>query len=226
MKITHDDLAAFIPSLTQTGDKTLLHIGCGAASPNRMPACFRRPEWQEIKLDIDPEVCPDIIASITDMSQIADASIDAVWSSHNLEHIETHAVPVALKEIRRVLRPGGFALINLPNLERIAQLISQAGSKKSCTPLLPVPSLHSICSLVTAIPSSAAISSWHIAPASPPSAWGISSPKPALTMYASQRAPVMTCGQLLFYTLHKMVHCSLPRQRVTPSKTLQQHQVE
>jgi len=125
MKITHDDLAAFIPSLTQTGDKTLLHIGCGAASPNRMPACFRRPEWQEIKLDIDPEVCPDIIASITDMSQIADASIDAVWSSHNLEHIETHAVPVALKEIRRVLRPGGFALINLPSLDRIAQLISQ-----------------------------------------------------------------------------------------------------
>lgn len=125
MQITHDDLAAFIPSLKRPGPRTLLHIGCGTASPNRMPACFQGSDWREVKLDIDPTVRPDIVASITDMAAVADASVDAVWSSHNLEHLETHEVPTALKEIRRVLHPGGFALINLPNLERIAQLITQ-----------------------------------------------------------------------------------------------------
>ncbi|MCK2097701.1 class I SAM-dependent methyltransferase [Thauera aromatica] len=125
MQITHDDLAAFIPSLQQPGPRTLLHVGCGTASPKRMPACFQGSDWQEVKLDIDPTVRPDIVASITDMAAVANASVDAVWSSHNLEHLETHQVPTALSEIRRVLRPGGFALINLPNLERIAQLITQ-----------------------------------------------------------------------------------------------------
>lgn len=125
MQITHENLAAFIPSLHQPGDKTLLHVGCGTAPQQRLPVCFHRPEWKEVRLDIDPKVKPDITASMTDMSPVQDASADAVWSSHNLEHLETHQVQVALKEFRRVLRPGGFALINLPDLERIAQLITQ-----------------------------------------------------------------------------------------------------
>lgn len=125
MQITHDNLAAFIPSLRQAGKKILLHVGCGTASPHRLPACFQRPEWQEIKLDIDPSVKPDIVSSITDMTAVKDACVDAVWSSHNLEHLETHQVALALKEFRRVLRPSGFALVNLPDLEHVAQLITQ-----------------------------------------------------------------------------------------------------
>jgi Uncharacterized protein conserved in bacteria len=125
MKITQQDLASFIPSLSEPGDKTLLHIGCGTASPERLPECFRGTHWREIKLDIDPRVKPDIVASLTDMSMVATASADAVWSSHNLEHLEGFQVPQALEEIRRVLKPGGFALITLPDLGRIAQLITE-----------------------------------------------------------------------------------------------------
>lgn len=125
MKITQQDLASFIPSLSEPGDKTLLHIGCGTASPERLPECFRGVHWREIKLDIDPRVNPDIVASLTDMSMVATASADAVWSSHNLEHLEGFQVPKALEEICRVLKPGGFALITLPDLGRIAQLITE-----------------------------------------------------------------------------------------------------
>lgn len=125
MQITHENLAAFIPSLRQAGQKTLLHVGCGTATRQRLPACFQRPEWREVRLDIDPSVKPDITASIADMAPVREASADAVWSSHNLEHLETHQVPGALQEFRRVIRPGGFALINVPNLERIAQLITE-----------------------------------------------------------------------------------------------------
>lgn len=125
MKITHDDLASFIPSLRQPGPraKTLLHVGCGSAGPERLPDCFKASDWKEIRLDINPAHKPDIVASLTDMSAVENASMDAVWSSHNLEHLEGFQIPQALAEIRRVLKPGGFALITLPNLEHIAQLI-------------------------------------------------------------------------------------------------------
>lgn len=125
MKISRDDLAKFVPALRQPGPKKLLHIGCGTSPASRLPGCFKSSEWQEIRLDVDPAVKPDIVASLTDMSTVSSGSVDAVWSSHSLEHIEGHEVPTALTEMRRILRPGGFALITLPDLQRVAQLVAE-----------------------------------------------------------------------------------------------------
>lgn len=103
--------------------RQLLNVGCGTAGPNRLPAYFRDPAWQEIRLDIDPGVAPDIIGSTTDLSAIESACIDAVWSSHNLEHLHVFEVPAALAEFKRVLRNDGFALITLPDLRAVARYI-------------------------------------------------------------------------------------------------------
>jgi predicted SAM-dependent methyltransferase len=103
--------------------RLFLHVGCGRARADRLPSCFREGGWREIRLDIDPEVGPDIVASITDMAKVPDASFDAVWSSHNLEHLHSFEVPLALNEFFRVLKPDGFVLINLPDLRAIARYI-------------------------------------------------------------------------------------------------------
>lgn len=106
--------------------RTVLHVGCGAADPSKLPPAFFAPgAWREVRLDIDAGVAPDIIASITEMGMVADASVDAVWSAHNLEHLFAHEVPLALAEFRRVLRPGGFALVTVPDLQRAAELVAQ-----------------------------------------------------------------------------------------------------
>jgi len=63
------------------------------------------------------------VGSITDMSAVPDASMDAIWSSHNLEHLNSFDVPTALAEFRRVLKPTGFALISLPDMLAIAQQV-------------------------------------------------------------------------------------------------------
>lgn len=123
MKIHYSDLASFVPILKNIGPKVFLHVGCGTAPYSRLPGCFKTGAWKEVRLDIDPMTKPDIVASLTDMSMVPANSMDAVWSSHNLEHLEGYQVPIALAEMRRVLKPGGFALITLPNLEKIAQLI-------------------------------------------------------------------------------------------------------
>lgn len=125
MNTSYNALSPFVPVLRATGPKKLLHVGCGNAPPSRLPQCFKRADWQEVRLDIDPKVYPDIVADITDLSILEPSSIDAVWSSHNLEHLDDYNVAKALAEIRRVLKPGGFALITLPDLQYIAQLVAE-----------------------------------------------------------------------------------------------------
>ena len=51
----------------------------------------------------------------------ATGSVDAVYHSHVLEHIDRGAVPGFLTEIRRVLRPGGVHRIVVPDLEQAAR---------------------------------------------------------------------------------------------------------
>ena len=92
-----------------------LHVGCGQKRIDRTP--FAGSNWDEIRLDINPDNSPDIIGTMLDMSAIDSGSVDAVFSSHNIEHLYPHEVPTALIEFKRVLSPGGFALITCPDLQ-------------------------------------------------------------------------------------------------------------
>lgn len=123
MQVSHNDLVEFVPCLQVAGPKVLLHVGCGTAPAHRMPDVFKGSDWTEVRLDIDPGVNPDIVADVADMNVVRSGTVDAVWSSHNLEHLETHAVPAALQEMRRVLKPGGFLLLHMPDLMRLAELV-------------------------------------------------------------------------------------------------------
>ena len=103
--------------------KTVLNVGCGYPLRQKLHPHFRGNEWQEIRLDLDPTVQPDIVCSITDMSPVEGESVDAIWSSHNLEHLQRHEVPLALAEFIRVLKPQGLLLTTLPDLRQVAQLV-------------------------------------------------------------------------------------------------------
>jgi SAM-dependent methyltransferase len=104
---------------------TFLHVGCGPKRKPQTTAGFNRPEWSEIRLDIDPSVAPDITGTMTEMSAVSTGSVDAVFSSHNIEHLYAHEVPVALAEFRRVLSPDGFAIITCPDLQAWAALVAE-----------------------------------------------------------------------------------------------------
>jgi SAM-dependent methyltransferase len=107
------------------GQRVVLHVGCGAHPSAVLAREFPKPDWVEVRLDIDPAVKPDIVASITDLRGIESGAIDAVFSSHNLEHLFAHEVPLALREFTRVLAPSGIALIGVPDLQRVAEWIAQ-----------------------------------------------------------------------------------------------------
>ena len=103
--------------------KTVLNVGCGYPLRQKLHRHFHGREWREVRLDLDPAVQPDVVCSITDISPVAADSVDAVWSSHNLEHLQRQEVPLALAEFLRVLKPHGLLLLTLPDLQQVARLV-------------------------------------------------------------------------------------------------------
>lgn len=105
-------------------DKVFLHVGCGPARKAQAGPGLQSGEWRELRLDIDPAVQPDIVGTMLDMSAVADESVDAVFSSHNIEHLYPHEVPVALREFLRVLKADGVLILTCPDLQSVCRLVA------------------------------------------------------------------------------------------------------
>ncbi|MDJ0628610.1 MAG: methyltransferase domain-containing protein [Rhodobacter sp.] len=108
------------------GVKQLLHVGCGTKTIDNLPAFFQSG-WRETRLDINPDVAPDIVASLTDLSAVESGGYDAVWSSHNVEHVFHHEATEVCRAFRRVLRGGGFAVITCPDLRTAMEIGAKKG---------------------------------------------------------------------------------------------------
>lgn len=127
--------------------KTFLHVGCGPKRKGQTTRGFNTPNWHEQRLDIDETVNPDIVGTMLDMSAVADASVDAIFSSHNIEHLYPHEVPVALKEFLRVLKPDGFLVLTCPDLQSVCSLIAEdklteAAYTSPAGPIAPIDILY------------------------------------------------------------------------------------
>lgn len=101
---------------------TFLHIGCGQKNIWSTP--FAGSDWTELRLDIDPSVDPDVIGTMTKMDAISSGSMDALFSSHNIEHLFPYEVEIALAEFRRVLKDDGFAIITCPDLKSVCSFVA------------------------------------------------------------------------------------------------------
>jgi len=76
--------------------------------------------YQEFKLDIVPGDGIDYVASIVDMAGVPDNEFDVAYMSHALEHVYQHEVVPTLKSFLRVLKPGGFVIVIVPNLDGLS----------------------------------------------------------------------------------------------------------
>ena len=106
--------------------KTFLHVGCGNNNKSHLKG-FNNDNWKEIRFDIDKDVNPDIVGTLTDMKLVETGSVDAVYSAHNIEHIYPHEVPIALREFHRVLKEDGMVVITCPDLQSVCEAVVQEG---------------------------------------------------------------------------------------------------
>ena len=104
--------------------KTLLHVGCGPEDKSDIKG-FDNDDWKEIRLDIDEDVNPDIVGTLTDMKLVETATVDVVYSAYNIDHIYAHEVPIALGEFYRVLKDDGLVIIKCPDLQSVAEAVAQ-----------------------------------------------------------------------------------------------------
>ena len=92
--------------------RVVLSVGAGG------DLCEYWTGYKVVRLDIDPNTKPDVVASMTAMGDIG--PFDVVYCCHALEHLYPHDVSRALSEFHRVLKPGGRAVILVPDLEGVA----------------------------------------------------------------------------------------------------------
>jgi len=92
--------------------RTVLIAGCGEEGRQ-----WAEQGWSVVRLDIDPRTNPDIVGSMTDLGDIG--PFEAVACNNALEHLYPHEVTKALSEFKRVLKPGGIVVIQVPDLQDV-----------------------------------------------------------------------------------------------------------
>lgn len=123
MDLSVESLKPFVPCLNEAGDKILVHVGAGAPNGRALPECFQGEHWAEVRVDIDQATQPNIVASVTHMPGVPTQGAHAVFSSHSHEHLNDFEVPQGLSEIYRILKKGGFLVMNVPDLAEVAKMV-------------------------------------------------------------------------------------------------------
>ena len=109
----------------ETTMKRFLHVGCGQSKQQHTTRGFADKSWQEVRFDIDESASPDITGDVLDLDMIESNSFDAIFSSHNIEHVYAYQVPLMLKGFLRVLNPNGYFVVTCPNLQAVAKLVAR-----------------------------------------------------------------------------------------------------
>lgn len=95
------------------------------AKVNGGAGASRLPGW--LNIDANPLRSPQIWADMRNRWPFREASIAAIVSSHFLEHLFDNELDHVLREMYRVLRPGGYLRTSVPSLEKAtAQYVNAA----------------------------------------------------------------------------------------------------
>lgn len=103
--------------------KNLLHVGPDRNTKKDILKYFHDEEWIETRVDINKDVNPDILGSMTDLSNVQKNFYDSVYSSHSIEHVYQHEVDGVLKGFYNVLKEDGILVITCPELKSICKLV-------------------------------------------------------------------------------------------------------
>jgi hypothetical protein len=90
-------------------------LSVGSGSSDNLPSEYKG--WEIVTLDIDGSCNSDIILDGRELHKLPPDGYDAVFCGHNLEHYYAQEIPVVLDGFLHVLKSGGFAEIQVPDLQ-------------------------------------------------------------------------------------------------------------
>lgn len=136
-----------VASGTVTRERTILNLGCGSRTstravnidfsihvrlhrwlPNQLaPLIFAGRRLERFRA-LEGEI---LVHDLRKGIPAEDGTVDVVYHSHVLEHIDRDAVPGFFREVHRVLRAGGIHRIVCPDLERLARRYLESLEERS-----------------------------------------------------------------------------------------------
>ncbi len=90
----------------------MLNLHIGGKQPH--------PDWKILNILPGPEV--DFVGDAVSLSQFEDLSVDKIYASHILEHLDYRGAQEGLREWFRVLRQGGVLMVAVPDLVALSRL--------------------------------------------------------------------------------------------------------
>jgi len=100
-------------------------LNVGGGSSRNLPGHYSG--WDQVLLDIDPDVKPDVCMDVLKVGDLKPAQFDAVHCSHNLEHVYRHDVPKVLAGFMHVLKRTGWAEIAVPDVQALVESMVREG---------------------------------------------------------------------------------------------------
>ena len=85
---------------------------------------YRDPEW--VNLDIEPHRGVDIVADASEEIPISSNSVDEIHCVHVLEHVTRDKYVPMLREMHRVLKPGGYLYVETPDFKGTVDELKEA----------------------------------------------------------------------------------------------------
>lgn len=102
------------PALPKS-EKTFVHLGCGIID---------RPGF--INVDKLPFPHVHFLSGVEKLPFLKNSSVDMIYISHCLEHIEMKKIVDVLKEYNRVLKKGGVLRISVPDFKVIVKMYNDS----------------------------------------------------------------------------------------------------
>ncbi len=101
-------------------DPRVLNVG---GNDRHIPIPAHYLGWDQVLLDIDASMRPDIICDARQLASLPSAQFDAVYCAHNFEHYYPHDGRKVLQGFLHVLKSDGFAEIHVPDLKTVMQKV-------------------------------------------------------------------------------------------------------
>ena len=81
--------------------------------PDDRHELYRSEAWRRVETSQGP--VEYVYGSMTDLSFVESGSVDLVFSGQSIEHVSRADAAVVVAEVARVLRPGGWFVLDTPN---------------------------------------------------------------------------------------------------------------